>query len=172
MSNMSSDGFGENSPLSFIIEDSNSQEASPSLSIATLRPSPLRATALTGLPPSSTRHRLSVLSIQERLSPVSKSKEQPSDPNSDSTEPAVQRGIRPLILPSMTITSPFSHSRSSSISSGAGRSRRMFGLPPRPDFRVPKPLPEDVQTSGAFRRPKPPALILLSDDEYFAKHSE
>lgn len=144
----------EGNPLNLagIIEDRVSREASPHLPTTPSRPSPLRVAALIGFSPSSTRSRLSGVPISE---------EQASEP--------VQRGIRPLILPSMTISSPSSHSQALNISSGVRSSRGMFGLPPRPGFRVPKPLPQNIQ---AFGRARPPPLLLRSDDEYFAKRAE
>ena len=147
----------EGNPLNFagIIQDSVSREASPHLFTMPLRPSPLRVAVPMGSPPSSTRSRLSALPISE---------EQASEPDSDSAELVVQRGIRPLILPSMTISRPSSHSQACDVNSGVRSSRGMFGLPPRPGFRVPKRLPKNIRA--------PPPLILRSDDEYFAERAE
>jgi hypothetical protein len=140
--------------LAGIIEDSVSREASPHLSTMPSRPSPLRVALPMGSSPSSTRSRLSAVPISE---------EQASEPDSDSVELVVQRGIRPLILPSI-ISPPSSHSQACNVNSGVRSSRGMFGLPPRPGFRVPKRLPKNIQA--------PPPLILRSDDEYFAKRAE
>ncbi|KAG0709003.1 hypothetical protein DFH29DRAFT_993844 [Suillus ampliporus] len=151
-------------------ENHGSREVSH-LPTTPLRPSPLGAAGLLRLPSSSIRHRLSRLSMQTRLSPVPKS-EEVSDPNLDSVVPPAQRRMRPLILPSMTITSP-PNSQPLNTGSGARPSRGMTSLPQRPqlgsDFRVPRPLPEDVYAPGAFERPRPSPLILRSDDEYFSR---
>ncbi|KAG1755144.1 uncharacterized protein EDB91DRAFT_1097530 [Suillus paluster] len=147
-----------------------SREASPHLPTTPLRPSRAGLLRL----PSSARHRLSQLLMQTRLSLVPKLEEEASDPNFDSVEPLAQRRMRPLILPSMTITSP-PHFQPLNISSGARLSRGMTSLPQRPqvapDFGVPRPLPEDVHDPGAFERLRPPPLILRSDHEYFSRGS-
>lgn len=145
-----------------------SREASPHLSTSPFRPSPLRAAGLLRLPPSSAR---SQLSTQMRLSHLSNSDGEASDPDLESAAPPVQQhGMRPLILPSMTITS-LPHMQLSNVSTTRS-SRRLTGLSQRPqsapDSSVSRPLPEGVHAPGASKRPRPAPLIFRSDEEYFS----
>ncbi|KAG1757429.1 hypothetical protein EDB19DRAFT_36797 [Suillus lakei] len=166
-----SDDSGESSLNLGVAGSHGSREVSPHVSITPFRPSPLGAEGLLRVP-SSTRRRRSQLSMQTRLSPVPKSEGETSDPDLESIVPLVQRRMRPLILPSMTITSS-PHVQPLNISSGMRSSRALTGLPLRPqlapDFSVSRPPPEDVHPSGAFERPRPAPLIFRSDDEYFSR---
>ncbi|KAG1826085.1 uncharacterized protein BJ212DRAFT_1317988 [Suillus subaureus] len=150
-----------------IVESHGSREASPHSSILPFRSSPLGAAELLRLPSSCARYRQPQLSTQMRLSPVSNSEWEASDPGLELAVPLVQRRMRPLILPSMMITSP-PHVQPLNVRS----SRRLTGLPQRPrlasDSSVSRSLPEDVHAPGAFERPRPAPLILRSDDEYFS----
>ncbi|KAG2044699.1 hypothetical protein BDR03DRAFT_937044 [Suillus americanus] len=137
-----------------------SREASPHLSVSPFRPSPLGLLRL----PSSARYGRSQFSTQTRLSPVSNSEGEASNPDLESALPLVQRGMRPLILPSMTITSS---PRVQPLN--VRSSRRLTGLPQRPQLAPDSSaLSEDVHAPGAFERPRPAPLLFRSDDEYFS----
>ncbi|KAG2350509.1 hypothetical protein BDR05DRAFT_954600 [Suillus weaverae] len=165
-----SDESGESSLNLGVAETHGSREASRHMSASPLRPSPLGAAGLLRLPSSSARRRQSQLSVQMRLSPGPNSEGEASDPDLESVVPLVQRGMRPLILPSMTITSP--HVQPSNVSTGMRSSRGLTGLPQRPQLApnssASRPLPEDVHAPAAFERPRPAPLIFRSDDEYFS----
>ncbi|KAG1867916.1 hypothetical protein DFJ58DRAFT_117324 [Suillus subalutaceus] len=144
-------------------ESHRSRETSPHLSISPFRPSPLGAAGLLSLPSSSARYRRSQLSTQMRLSPVLNPEREASASDLESAVPLVQRGMRPLLLPSMTITSP--HVQPLNVRS----SRRLTGLLQRPQSAPDSSaLPEDVRVPGAFERPRPAPLNFRSDAEYFS----
>lgn len=131
-------------------------------------PSSSGAGGLLKLPPASARRRRSQLSMQMKLSPVPNSGGEASD--LESAVPLVQRGMRPLILSSTTITSPYVQPLT--ISTGMQSSRGLTGLQQRPQVApgssVSRPLSKVVHAPGSFERPRPPPLIFCSDDEYFS----
>ncbi|KAG2160002.1 uncharacterized protein EDB93DRAFT_1196810 [Suillus bovinus] len=144
-----------------VAESHGSREASPHLSVLPFCPSPLREAGILNLPSPSASRRRSQLSMETGLSPVSNFEEEVSVPDLESCVPLAQRGMRPLILPSMT-----PHVQSLNVRTGIRSSRRLTGLSQRPqlapDFNASNPLPEDVHTPGAFERP----LIFRSNDGY------
>lgn len=157
------DEAGESALNLGVAESHGSREASSNLSISPFRPSPLGATRLSRLPSSSARCRRSQLSMQMRLSPIPNLKGETSDPDLES---AVPRSMRPLILPSMTVTSP-PHVQLLDASNDVGLSRGLTGLPQKPqlapDSSVSRPLPDPP---GTFKRLRPAPLIFRSDDKY------
>ncbi|KAG1750243.1 kinase-like domain-containing protein [Suillus lakei] len=130
----------ENSLNLGVDESRDSRETSPHLPATPSRPLPFVAAGPFELSPSSTRHRLLQLSTQASPSSVPNPEDEASEPNLDtnldSVVPLAQRWMRPLILPSMTITSP-PRVQPWSINSSAPLSRGMAGLPlrPQPDTR-------------------------------------
>lgn len=158
-----SDEAGESALNLGVAENHGSKEASSNLSISPFRPSPLRAARLLRLPPSPARRRRSQLQME--LLPVPNLKGEASDPDLES---AVPRSMRPLILPSMTVTSP-PHVQLLDASTGMGSSTGLTGLVQKPqlapDSSVSRPLPEPP---GTFKRPRPAPLIICSDDKYFS----
>ncbi|KAG1889643.1 uncharacterized protein F5891DRAFT_1198572 [Suillus fuscotomentosus] len=165
-----SDVSGESAPNLDVAESYGSREAFPHLPISPFHPSPLGEARLMRLPSSSARHRRSQLSMQMELSPITNSEEEASDPDLESAVPLVQRGMRPPILPSTTMTSP--HAQLSNVSAGMRSSRGLTGLPRRPrlapDLSASRPLSEDMHIPGAFERSQSTPLIFRSDDEYYS----
>ncbi|KAG2061985.1 hypothetical protein BDR06DRAFT_1016007 [Suillus hirtellus] len=165
-----SDVSGESAPNLDVAESHGSREVSPHLPISPFHPSPLGEARLMRLSSSSARHRRSQLSMQMKLSPITNSEEEASDPDLESAVPIVQRGMRPPILPSTMMTSP--HAQLSNVSTGMRSSRGLTGLPRRPrlapDLSASRPLSEDMHIPGAFERSQSTPLIFRPDDEYYS----